>query len=68
MPTGSSIHTMVLFTSFVRKDRGVKDEKAYKIFRLVLSRERSTHFEENFGAQKQETEILKYFGFSLEYM
>ena len=31
MPTGSSIHTMVLFTSFVRKDRGVKDEKAYKI-------------------------------------
>ena len=48
MPTGSSIHTMVLFTSFVRKDRGVKDEKAYKIFRLVLSRERSTHLEENF--------------------
>lgn len=46
-------------TSFVRKGRPAKDEKVRKILRSVLSRERATHLEGSFGAQKQHYSLQK---------
>lgn len=46
-------------TSFVRKDRATKDEKALKILRSVLSRKSATRLEGSFGTQKQHYSLQK---------
>lgn len=40
-------------TSFVRKERAVRDESLRKVLRSELSRERATRLEGSFGTQKQ---------------
>lgn len=46
-------------TSFVRKGRPAKDEKARKVLRSELSRERATRLEGSFGTQKQHYSLAR---------
>lgn len=46
-------------TSFVRKGRAAKDEKARKVFRSALSRDRIIRLEGSFGTLKQHYSLQK---------
>jgi len=49
----------VIYTSFVRKGMAAKDEKERELLRKVLSLERATRMEGNFGTQKVHYSLLE---------